>query len=226
VLQTLKQQRVAIFFNSESAYSRSLKDEFTTALFSDGGQVVAEIDLIDPAFRANQTIQQIQAQDTEIIFLAANTPTLDQALAIITANNGQLPLLGGDSLYNPKILEIGASQAEGMVIAIPWHILAYANAPFVTASRQQWGGDVNWRSVMAYDAVKSLATAMSTLSSVDRSSLQAALSDPSFTAEGATSEVKFLPSGDRNQAVQLVTITPGTRSGYGYDFVPIATQSN
>jgi branched-chain amino acid transport system substrate-binding protein len=32
----------------------------------------------------------------------------------------------------------------------------------------------------------------------------------------------FLPSGDRNQSIQLVMVKAGKRSGYHYDFTPIA----
>jgi branched-chain amino acid transport system substrate-binding protein len=32
----------------------------------------------------------------------------------------------------------------------------------------------------------------------------------------------FLPSGDRNQPIQLVMVKPGKRSGYNYDFILIA----
>jgi len=34
--------------------------------------------------------------------------------------------------------------------------------------------------------------------------------------------VRFLPSGDRNQSVQLVVVQPGSRSSFGVDFVPIS----
>jgi branched-chain amino acid transport system substrate-binding protein len=37
--------------------------------------------------------------------------------------------------------------------------------------------------------------------------------------------VRFLPSGDRNQSVQLVIVQPGERSGFGYDFVPVNSNS-
>jgi branched-chain amino acid transport system substrate-binding protein len=153
--------------------------------------------------------------------LAANTGTLDQALAVINANNGHLDVLGGDSLYNPTVLNMGGTAAEDMVVAVPWHILANPNTPFVSTSRQLWGGDVNWRTATAYDATQALATAIGSLNNVNRQQLQQVLSQPGFQAEGATQQVQFLPSGDRNQAAQLVTVEPGSRSGYGYDFVPV-----
>lgn len=221
MLQDLQKQRAAVFYNSESDYSISLKDEFTTAVFSDGGQVVAEFDLAQPNFKAAQALSQAQAQNAEVLMLAANTGTLDQALAVINANNGQLDVLGGDSLYNPTVLNMGGTAAEDMVVAVPWHILANPNTPFVSTSRQLWGGDVNWRTATAYDATQALATAIGSLNNVNRQQLQQVLSQPGFQAEGATQQVQFLPSGDRNQAAQLVTVEPGSRSGYGYDFVPV-----
>jgi branched-chain amino acid transport system substrate-binding protein len=42
-----------------------------------------------------------------------------------------------------------------------------------------------------------------------------------FAPQGATGAVRFRTSGDRVQKVQLVTVEPGTRSGSGFDFVPL-----
>lgn len=220
MLEDLQKQTVGIFFNSESSYSTSLKDEFTTAVFSDGGQVLAEFDLLAAGFDAEQALRQLADQNAEVIMLAANTATLDAALTVVSANDGELALLGGDSLYNPQVLDEGGSAAVNLAVAIPWHLLAHPDSAFVQASQQLWGGDVNWRTVTAYDAVQAIAAALATLSSVERQSLQQALSTANFQAQGATSDVRFLPSGDRNQATQLVIVQPGNRSGYGHDFVP------
>ena len=114
MLNDLGKQDAAVFFNSESGYSTSLKDEFTTATFSDGGQVVAEFDLVGPGFEALQAVEQSIQQGAEVLMLAANTPTLDAALQVITVNRKRLVLLGGDSLYNPKTLQVGGDAAIDM----------------------------------------------------------------------------------------------------------------
>jgi branched-chain amino acid transport system substrate-binding protein len=106
-----------------------------------------------------------------------------------------------------------------MVVAVPWHILSDPQAAFVRQSRQLWGADVNWRTAMSYDAAIALIAGLKR--DPTRQGLQQALSAPGFSAVGATGTVRFLPSGDRNQADQLVTIQAGTRSGFGFDFVPI-----
>lgn len=221
MLNDLGETNVAVFYNADSTYSLSLKNEFTTATFSDGGAVVEEFNVVDSGFNASQAVNQAIDRGAEVIMLAANTGTLDQALAVIAANQGRLTLLGGDSLYNPRILQQGQANADGMRVAIPWHILAHDDASFSQTARSLWGGDVNWRTATTYDAIASLITALESLPNPSRQALQTALRDPSFQADGSTDLVRFLPSGDRNQAAQLVQIVPGNRSGYGYDYEPL-----
>ena len=81
------------------------------------------------------------------------------------------------------------------------------------------GGDVNWRTAMAYDATKALAEGLRVNPS--RRGIQQILSQSDFSLAGASGNIKFLRSGDRNAAVKLVEIRPGNNSSYGYDFVPL-----
>lgn len=219
LLDELGEQAAVVYYNSGSDYSTSLKNQFTTALTTGGGQVVEEVDVSSSSFNADRSLTQAAQRGAQALVLATNTPTLDQALQVIQANNRQLPLLGGDSLYNPRVLEVGQADAEGMVVAVPWIISSNLQSPFVRSSQSLWGGDVNWRTAMAYDATAVLIEGLR--ENPTREGLQQALSDPSFEVEGATGMVRFLSSGDRNQPMQLTVIEPGTRSGYGFDFAPV-----
>jgi branched-chain amino acid transport system substrate-binding protein len=218
LLNTLQQKNAAIYYNSGSDYSKSLKDEFVTGLNSEGGQVVEEFDLGSSGFKASDSIKLAAQRGAKVLVLAANTPTLDQALQVVAVNRRQLQLLGGDSLYNPKTLQVGGEAAVGMVVAVPWVLLSNPQAPFTQEARKFWGGDVNWRTAMAYDAAEVLIAGLKR--SPTREGIQQTLSAPNFSVAGATGTVQFLPSGDRAQAMQLVVVEPGSRSGYGYDFVP------
>jgi branched-chain amino acid transport system substrate-binding protein len=218
-LDTLKLENVAVFFSSKSTYSQSIKSEFATAVLSDGGNVVTEFDLSDPSFNAQQALQNAQAQQAQAIMLGNDIDTLDQALAVINANQQRLPIIAGDDLYNPKVLQVGGANTQNLVVAVPWHILEYLNSSFVRRSRDLWGGDVNWRTVTAYDATTAFIAALK--QQPTRVGIQQVLSASGFNVPGATSDIKFFPSGDRNQPSQLVIVKPGTRSGYGYDFVPV-----
>lgn len=219
MLTELEQQNAAVFFNSESGYSQSLKSEFVTAVSLGGGQVVSEFDLSEPNWSAAESLNQAIEGRAQVLMLAPNTGTLDRALQVVQVNRQRLSLLGGDDVYTPKTLQVGGEAAENLVLAIPWHILGNPDSAFPQAAIQLWGGDVNWRTALAYDATRALFAAIER--SPTRDGVQQALSTSNFSAEGASGKVRFLPSGDRNQGVQLVKIEPGSRSGFGYDFVPV-----
>lgn len=212
-------KKIAVFFNSQSGYSQSLKQEFSTAVSLSGGQIVDEFDLSKPNFNAQNAVNQALQQGAKALMLAANTGTLDKAMQVVQANQKRAILLGGDDVYAPRTLELGKEQAIEMVVAVPWHIAANLQSPFVIESRRLWGADVNWRSAIAYDATQALIAAMA--QEPTRQGVQKALSSPEFSASGASQPVKFLPSGDRNTKVQLVKVERGQRSGTGFDFVPI-----
>ncbi|MFQ3680107.1 MAG: ABC transporter substrate-binding protein [Pseudanabaenaceae cyanobacterium] len=219
-LNTLRRRRALVLFNADSSYSQSLKTEFATALAASGGQVVGEINLADPNYRASAVPPQAQQLRADFLALLPNTATLEPALEAAIANNQRLPMVGGDSVYNPKTLQLGGAAVRNLVVAVPWHIEKNPTARFVATSRQLWRGDVNWRTAMAYDAVQAWHTALSSGGPPTRERLLSTLQLPGFQAVGATGMVQFLPSGDRNQAMQLVRVVPGNRSGFGLDFRP------
>jgi branched-chain amino acid transport system substrate-binding protein len=221
MLSQLHKTKAVVYFNSKSNYSQSLKEEFSKAIALQGGQLVTEYDLSDSALSARESLQQAQKQGAEVIMLAANTGTLDKALQVVQSNPKHLPVLGGDDVYAPKTLDIAREKGLGMTIAIPWHSLAPGSVPFATRAQHLWGAEVNWRTVTAYDATQSLVGAFQKLSNPDRSTVHDELMSSNFIAQGASSPIRFLPSGDRISPIQLVTIVKGSRSNFGFDFVPI-----
>ncbi|MEG4318935.1 MULTISPECIES: ABC transporter substrate-binding protein [unclassified Microcoleus] len=220
MLTKLQKQKVAVFFNSASSYSKSLKDEFTTAVYGDGGQIVSEFDLGKGNFNAAESVKSAIAQGAEVMMLASNSATIDQALQVVQVNAKRLPLLAGDGAYSAKTLQIGGAGAVDMVLAVPWHILADPQSNFPQTSKQLWDAEVSWRTALAYDAAIALIVGLGR--NPTRTGIQQALSASDFSPTGASGEIRFLPSGDRNRAVQLVIVKPGNRTSYGYEFVPIS----
>jgi branched-chain amino acid transport system substrate-binding protein len=224
MFETFKRQKAVVYFNSESSYSKSLKGELKTAMTQQGGQMVAEYDLAMAGLDFNATLMEAQQKGAEVILLASNTDSLDRALQIVRLNENRLPILGGDDVYSPKTLEVTREKGNNMVLAVPWHIQATTSQDFANRSRKLWGGDVNWRTATAYDATQALITALREAglrSEPKREAVQQILRSGSFTASGASRPIVFQSSGDRDVPVQLVQITKGKRSGFGYDFQPI-----
>lgn len=205
----------AVFYDSDNDLSDSLKDEFNSFVNAWGGEVVDEYDMASGEFSAD-----IVSEDTaDVLMLAASPQTLDEAAAIIEANNGERPVLGGDEIYNRYILEETGPDAQALTVAVPWHLLSDDTSPaFVTSSRDLWKGDVSWRTAAAYDAVVAIAAGLT--GDASREGLKAAFDSTNFSVDSAAGPIIFLPSGDRRQVDRLVQVEAGTRSGTGYDFVP------
>lgn len=169
-------------------------------------------------FSAANSFQQAWDAGAETIMLAPNTATLDKALQVIHVNRQRLNLLGGDDVYTPKTLQVAGEKGENLVLAIPWHIRANPNSKFAQTARQIWGGEVNWRTAMAYDATQALIKAIAR--NPTRIGVQKALANPNFNTSGASDSVRFAASGDRFSDIQLVKMQ-SSKNNFGYEFVPI-----
>ncbi|NMG19096.1 ABC transporter substrate-binding protein [Brasilonema bromeliae] len=223
MLQDWKKKNVAVFYNSSSDYSMSLKSEFKTVVKQKGGQVLQEFNLNERNFDANSRVKQAKEQGTQVLMLAADTKTLPKALEVVRSAKGKnLKILAGDDVYTPDTLKEDA--AVGMVVAAFWHIDNAPNQDFVKKSKEKelWGGaTVNWRTALAYDATQALIDAIE--KNPTRSGVQQALLSPKFKTTGASGDIEFLPSGDRKNAkVELVQICTTKNSSTPYKFVPVA----
>ena len=214
-----QQQKIAIFYNSQSEHSESLKLEFNSAVSLAGGTITNIFDLADPNFSATDSFQQALEGGAEALMLSSDPQKLDKALQVIQVNNKRLSLLGGDDIYTAKTLQIGGEAAEGMVLEIPWHIKSNPESDFARQSNLLWGADVSWRTATAYDAAQAIITAIANSPQATRTEIQKSLLNENFAAPGADGEVRFSPSGDRLGSIQLVEIR-ARNSNVGYEFVP------
>lgn len=225
MLNKLQEKKAVVFYNSKSQYSQSLKSAFSDAVRSAGGQVLQEFDLSDLNFDAQQTVQESTQQGAKVLVLLLDREEIDDAIEIIKQKRGNQIILGGDAFYGTKLLEVAQDEenVKDMMIAVPWHI-SNSQSNFAETSRKLWWADVSWRTALSYDATQALIAALK--QNPTRQGVAETLRSESFSVDGATGKVQFLPSGDRknqltNPLSQLVTIEPGSRSGYGYDFVAV-----
>ena len=229
LVNQIQVNQAAVIYNSTSSYSTSMRDVFKNSLDKKGGAVVAEFNFSQPNFDIINVLAKIKEKNAQAIVLFPNSSgknaleTLDKTFLIALINKQELPLLGGDSLYKPRTLQIGQQNVVNMVISVPWHV-QNSDSQFFNLATKLWGGGVNWRSILTYDATMALGEAMKT--NPTRAGIQKTLLSPEFIAQGASEEIKFLPTGDRSTEVELVKVVAGNNSGFGYDFVPITNNSD
>ncbi|WP_229640259.1 ABC transporter substrate-binding protein [Waterburya agarophytonicola] len=229
LLDQIKVKEVAVLYNSASSYSTSLRDVFKSSLENKNGRVVAEFNFSQPNFDIVDILTQIKQKGAKAIAMFPNSSgmnaleTLDKTFLVALINQGELPLLGGDSFYKPRTLQLGRQNVVDMIIAVPWHT-KNNNSQFSTMANKLWGGGVNWRTVLAYDATMALGEAMK--KEPTRSGIQQTLISPEFSAEGAEKKIEFLPTGDRAAEVELVKVVASDNSSFGYDFVTVASPTS
>lgn len=229
MLENWRLKKAAIFYVGEVAYSEEIRQEFKDVVEPvPDGEVVAEFDMGAENFRAERSVQQAIEAGAEVILLATNNGAVDQAIAVIAANDNRLKILGDlANLYTPKTLTEAGDAAAGLVMAVAWDIDAAPNTAFVQTSKDLWRGPVNYVTAMSYDAVIAMATAIEASAEKGkptRAGVQKVLSDPDFTVRGASSVPARFVRGDRQARVQLVEVVKTSPQAEGpskLDFVPI-----
>lgn len=218
VTQAARKTKIAVCSASKTEASQSFQEEFTTAIFENGGKVInIPCDFSDPNFNSSEIPAQATSAGAEALVLAPSLNSINQSIDVLQAAKRRLAVFGSQTMYSIETLKQGQSDSNGMVLAVPWHPSLATGSPFTVNAKKLWGASGSWRTAMSYDAT--LATISGLKSGPTREQLQKALSNSGFSAKGATGVVQFLPSGDRMMKVALVKVQPGKESGTGYDFV-------
>ena len=214
---------IAFCYDSDGASSRSFVREFSGAIADKGGKLIdVGCDFSATNFDPDRVLENLTLE-TEALLLLPSVPTLSQAIAVAKVNQNQLPILGNHSLHTFETIEEGQANVEGAVLAVPWHSDSVPDSSFPQAARNMWGGNVNWRTAMAYDAT--LAIVQGLQKSATRQGLQAALSNRRFAVNGATGKFSF-ENSDRQSEVLLVEIQqPRDSPSDDYQFIPVETDN-
>jgi branched-chain amino acid transport system substrate-binding protein len=219
IIKKALKTNIAICEDSRSIDNR--KDIFAKAIETAGGKVnPTNCDLADDNFNPNSIISQLISSGADALMLAPHIDRIDKAIELARANKGKLPLFSSPTMYTNQTLKTGRADVNGMILPTPWHPRAIPGNPFPEKARKIWGGNVSWRTAMAYDATMVINKGLQQAKT--RKELQKVLRSENFSFDGASGKVQFLPlSGDRKSDVTLIKVEPSSQSLTGYDFVPL-----
>jgi len=210
-------KRVAIFYDSKSPYSQSLREAFSSSFAEVDGKVVSSIDLSDPELETKVAIEKLDSSiKTALLF--PSTQTIPRAISIARANavaGRRLRLLGGDSLYDNRTLINGGDAIANLVLAVPW--FAKPDSAYGQKANKRWGGRINWRTASSFDATQALVNTLT--EPVSRQQvLQRLRSLKLPEAETAGASLQFESTGDRAEEPVLVQATEGGNRPEGAKF--------
>lgn len=225
------EKKVAVFYNPNSPFSASLWEEFKKQFEAKGGttfRISNYYDLSKNNFNAEAAIKEVEkAGKTALLVIPDGqvTNSLENAIEMIKANGDRNWIVGPWTLYEPRTLEVAKQlkSIKKLGISLFWHPLASFDKKFPVNAAKLWGGPVNTRSALTYDAARTLIKALEMQPEPSREGMQQTLADPNFKAEGATGIIEFDPkTGNRkNPPKRVAHIVPCSTAIYGVTFVPI-----
>lgn len=162
-------KKVAILWDTNSDYSKGLKEYFTTAFEQMGGKVVGDqtYSAGDQEFRAQLTA--IKARNPQAIVV----PGYYTEVGIIARNARELgikvPLIGGDGWESEQLLAIGGDALNGCYYSNHWALDAPDTVlqAFLKRYRDKFHSDPDAIAGLAYDATRVLFQAMEKLAQED-----------------------------------------------------------
>ncbi|MEG3897069.1 MULTISPECIES: bifunctional serine/threonine-protein kinase/ABC transporter substrate-binding protein [unclassified Microcoleus] len=225
-------KKVAVFYNPNSPFSASVWEEFKKQFEAKGGatlRISNYYDLSKNYFNAEAAIKEVEKLGKTALLVipdAQVTSSVENAIEMIKANGDRNWIVGPWTLYEPRTLEVAKQlkSVEKLGISVFWHPLISFDKKFPQNAEKLWGGPVNTRSALTYDASRTLIKALVEMQpEPSREGMQKTLADPNFKAEGATGIIEFdSKTGNRkNPPKGMAHIVPCSREQFGVTFVPI-----
>ena len=194
--------KVAICVDNVSPDQESFRNEFKHIVSAHKGQHIdLRCNLADPDFNPIAVVEAIRKNNVNSLMLAPYVNNLPKAMELFKAvRESQLPvkLFGSPTLYNDKTIEWGGEAVEGLRFSVPY----FADEREKNSFRELWKTELNtWRSPMAKDTTKAIATGLQQLlqqKHPSRQDLDNILRNPNFKVKGVTGEFQFNSStGER-----------------------------
>jgi len=227
LIENAGQKKAVGFYCPEIQATSSLWEEFRKQFRQAGGNIfsITEFDLCKKNFKVELALQEVErSEKTAIVLTTSHVPdAVKNAMALIKANGDRNWVVGTGGIYSQKTLET-ASQLQSfkkLVTSSSWHPLTAPNRTFADHARKLWGGNVNHRTALTYDATRTLIKAIEIQHQPSREGMQKTIASPNFSATGATGTIEFDASDRQNFRPELVHIVKCRKEQFGVAFVPV-----
>jgi branched-chain amino acid transport system substrate-binding protein len=209
--KSLKAEKVAVFTDVKSDYSKGLAKFFKEAFTAAGGQIVAELDFNggDKDFKGQLTA--IKGANPDGVFVPGYYT--DAALICIQAKEVglQVPIFGGDGWESEKLTEIGKEAVEGTYFST--HYTPEAGGPkgaaFVEAYKKRYNGKLpDAMAALGYDSAMILADAIKRAGSTEGAKIRDALA-ATKDYEAVTGKITINAQRDAEKSAVILQVKGG-----------------
>ena len=208
VHDTLKKQKVGVFFVAQDTYSSGLAQTFKAAFQKLGGEIV-----VDKGYQKGETnfttyLGDLKAANPEAIFVPVYYNDMVQIAR--QAKSAGMPgsmFIGGDGWDSANLLEGAGELLEGAYFTnhyapdVPWQ----NSQTFVASYKKRYGHDPSSLAAQGYDAAMLLFNAMGRATEVKPEAIKVALAATKDFA-GATGSLTIDKDHNANKPIVVVQI--------------------
>lgn len=209
--KTLKAQKIAVFTDVKSDYSKGLAKFFKEAYTKAGGQIASELDYNggDKDFKGQLTAIKSSAPDG--IFVPGYYT--DAALICIQAKEVGLnvPIFGGDGWESEKLTEIGQDAVEGTYFSTHYTPDAGGDKGkiFVEAYKKRYNGKLpDAMAALGYDSAMILADAIKRAGSTEGQKIRDALATTK-DYDAVTGKITINAQRDADKSAVILQVKGG-----------------
>jgi branched-chain amino acid transport system substrate-binding protein len=208
-------RRVAVI-DDRTAYGQGLAVEFAKGLQQQGAKIVAREFTHDKATDFNAILTRIRATKPDLVFFGGMSSTAGPMLRQMKQLGFNTKMMGGDGICSDEIHKLaGGAMVDGQVFcAEAGGVDAAGKAAmdnFRAAYKKRFGIDVQINAPYAYDAVMTMAEAMTKAGSTAPARYLPVLAKIEY--KGVTGLVAFDARGDiRDGTITLYTFKGGRRT--------------
>jgi branched-chain amino acid transport system substrate-binding protein len=229
--------KVVVFYNSNEGFSKDLFQQFEQVIRAFHGRIIAPpFDLSDPKFDVSKLPPAVNDADALVVLPDGgtnNSMALDKSIKIIKLNQGSKPVLAANSMYLQRVIndykEMEKATVNNLFLAVDWHPKQCGAEKFRKETNKYWGGDLNRRTALAYEAVQAILQAIKLADKpVKREGIRQKLSDTDIRSDTAASSavvegslIRFDTSGDRIGATTRAIVTVNSiNNRLSFELVP------
>lgn len=195
-------KKVATVHN-KGTYGQGLVAAFTGAFTEGGGEVVAAESIDADASDYTSVVTKVKAAGPEIVYFGGEYPSGGPLSNQMKANGLNVPLMGGDGIYDPTFIELAGSGSNGDLatsVGAPPSDLPSA-ADFISAYEAAgFAEPYAAYGPMSYDAANAIIEALKVAlpNAADAKSARAAIVEATnaVSFDGASGKVEFDEFGD------------------------------
>lgn len=202
-------RRVAILFVN-AAYGAGISDVFQENFTRLGGTIVSREGYSQGATDFRTVLTKIAALKPEAIFVPGYVVEVTQVLKQARELGIKTRFLGGNTFYDPKLIEIAGPAAEGAVFSYPTYDAGSTEpeiTKFVAAYKKKYNAEPDTFAAQGYDTYRVLRKALSSGASSGPEIASALRSMPEYDGPGG--RIKFQANGDVEKPLRLLMVQGG-----------------